>query len=131
MSRIRSKNTKAEVILRKVLRELGLRGYRIHYSIPGRPDIVFTSVKLAVFIDGDFWHGYLWKNRGCVPIKQYWKDKISGNMARDKRVNGELKKRGWRVIRIWEHEVIEKPQAPALKVYKAYIGLKKAFDAEP
>jgi DNA mismatch endonuclease, patch repair protein len=126
MSRIRSKNTKAEVVLRKSLRGLGLRGYRIHYNVTGRPDIVFTSVKLAVFIDGDFWHGYLWKKRGSVPIKQYWKEKISGNMARDKRVNSELKKQGWKVIRIWEHEVTKKPQASALKVLKAYMGLKKA-----
>ena len=87
---------------------------------------MFTSVKLAVFIDGDFWHGYLWKNRGRVPIKQYWKEKIAGNMARDKRVNGELKKLGWKVIRIWEHDVMKLPQASALKVLKAYTGLKKA-----
>lgn len=130
MSRIRSKNTKAEVILRKSLRELGLKGYRIHYSMPGRPDIVFTSVKLAVFIDGDFWHGYLWENMGRVPIKQYWKEKIAGNMARDKRVNSELKKQGWKVIRIWEHDVMKKPQASALKVSKAYKGLKKAAEAK-
>jgi DNA mismatch endonuclease (patch repair protein) len=78
MSRIGSKNTKAEVILCKSLRELGLRGYRIHYKMNGQPDIVFTPVKLAIFIDGDFWHGYLWKNRSSVPIKQYWMDKIAG-----------------------------------------------------
>lgn len=126
MSRIRSKNTKAEVILRKSLRGLGLRGYRIHYNVAGRPDIAFTSVKLAVFIDGDFWHGYLWKNRGSVPIKQYWKEKIAGNMARDKRINSELKKQGWKVIRIWEHEALKTPQASALKVFRAYTSLKEA-----
>lgn len=124
MSRIRSKDTMAEVTMRKALRDLGMRGYRIHYDLPGRPDIVYTSVKLAVFIDGDFWHGYLWKRRGTIPEKPYWKEKIAGNMARDKRVNSELKKQGWKVIRIWEHDVIKNPQASALKIRKAYLALK-------
>ena len=123
MSRIRSKDTKAEIIMRKALRDIGLRGYRIHYNIVGKPDIVFTSVKLAIFIDGDFWHGYLWKKCGNVPEKPYWKEKIAGNMDRDKQVNRELKKIGWKVIRIWEHDAMKKSQVAAFKIQKAYMCL--------
>ncbi len=124
MSKIKSKNTKAEILLRKELWRMGIRGYRIHYNLPGRPDIVFTTVKLAVFIDGDFWHGYLWKKGGKIPEKPYWKGKITSNIARDKRVNIELRKRGWKVTRVWEHEVMKNPQMAALKIQKVYTSLK-------
>ncbi|AFC99178.1 DNA mismatch endonuclease Vsr [Methanocella conradii HZ254] len=106
MSKIKAKNTKAEIILRKELWKLGIRGYRIHYNIPGKPDIAFVSKKIAIFIDGDFWHGYLWKYKGMIPPRQYWQDKIEKNMLRDQRINTELKNMGWKVIRIWEHEVL-------------------------
>jgi DNA mismatch endonuclease (patch repair protein) len=130
MSRIKSKDTKAEILMRKALRNIGLKGYRIHYDLLGRPDIVFISVKLAVFVDGDFWHGYLWKKRGSIPLKPYWKVKIASNMARDKRVNGELRKQGWKVIRVWEHDVMKKPQASALRVQKAYMRLKQEKESK-
>ena len=96
MSRIRAKDTKAEIALRKALWREGVRGYRVHYKLPGKPDIVFTKKKVVVFVDGDFWHGYTWKTLGKVPPKEYWQDKIQGNIDRDKIYNEQYRKDGWR-----------------------------------
>lgn len=108
MSRIRSKDTAPEVALRKALWREGLR-YRKHYKgVPGSPDIAFVGVKVAVFCDGDFWHGRNWatrKARLITPNKDYWVRKIERNMERDARVNHELAALGWTVVRVWEHEI--------------------------
>lgn len=109
MSRIRSKNTSLEVNFRKLLWKNGLRGYRIHYSLPGKPDIVFVSKRIAIFLDGDFWHGYNWKKLGKIPPKKYWQGKIQKNIDRAKKYNRQLKKEGWIVLRFWEHEILNKP----------------------
>jgi DNA mismatch endonuclease, patch repair protein len=104
MSRIRSKDTLAERALRSAIFQLGLR-FRIHYSgLQGRPDIVFPRAKVAVFVDGDFWHGWKfdeWKHK----LAPYWRLKIEGNLLRDQYNSKLLKKSGWRVIRVWEHEI--------------------------
>ena len=105
MSRIRSKNTSLEVEFRKLLWKNGLGRYRIHYNLPGKPDIVYVSKKIVIFLDGDFWHGYNWKKLGKVPPRKYWQKKIQKNIDRAKKYNKMLKKDGWKVIRIWEHEV--------------------------
>lgn len=104
MSRIRGKNTKPELALRKALWAKGLR-YRIHYNLPGRPDIVFPGKRVAVFVDGCFWHGC--PEHGVHPKTNasFWKQKIAGNIERDSRVTSELKSLGWVVLRFWEHEV--------------------------
>lgn len=104
MSSIHSKDTKIELLLRSLLWKEGLR-YRTHYMIKGNPDIVFTRQKVAVFIDGDFWHGWQWKKLKPKLKNRFWVDKITRNMERDKEVNKELKEQGWRVIRIWEHSI--------------------------
>ncbi len=110
MSRIRSKNTKLEVRFRKLLWNEGLR-YRIHYNkIPGKPDIAFLSKKVAVFVDSHFWHGYDWKKLQKRLKSKYWKKKIRNNIDRDKKVNLELKKMGWKVIRLWENEIEDHPK---------------------
>lgn len=105
MSKIRSKDTKIEIKLRKALWAKGLRGYRIHYKLPGKPDIVFPRKKLAVFADSSFFHGYNWKVKGKVPPKGYWQEKIKKNMARDRKYNKLLKKAGWKVLRFWDFEI--------------------------
>ena len=105
MSRIRSKNTSLEIEFRKLLWKNGLGRYRIHYNLPGKPDIVYVSKKIVIFLDGDFWHGYNWKKLGKVPPRKYWQKKIQKNIDRAKKYNKMLKKDGWKVIRIWEHEV--------------------------
>lgn len=107
MSKIHSTNTKAEIILRKELWREGYR-YRINYSkLPGKPDIVLTTLKIAIFIDGEFWHGYEWrkKRKKIKANRAYWIPKIERNILRAKTVNKILKKEGWVVIRFWEHQV--------------------------
>jgi DNA mismatch endonuclease (patch repair protein) len=109
MKKIKSKNSKVEVAVRKVLWARGFR-YRLHAKgIKGRPDFVFTKQKLVVFIDGDFWHGYNWpsKKPKLISNQGYWIPKIERNMQRDKEVTEYLINAGWVVIRIWEHEVKE------------------------
>ncbi|MCK5233654.1 MAG: very short patch repair endonuclease [Candidatus Aenigmarchaeota archaeon] len=120
MSHIRSKNTSLELYFRKLLSKDRLRGYRLHYKILGVPDIVFVSKKIAIFIDGDFWHGYNWKNLHKIPPKKYWQAKIERNIARDKRYTMQLKKEGWTVLRFWEHDVKKNPDRCIKKVKEAW-----------
>ena len=105
MSQIKNKNTQPEIKFRKYLLSKGIRGYRIHLKILGKPDIVFSKYKIAVFIDGCFWH----KCPKCFiepeTNKDFWMEKINGNVKRDKETNDILTKRGWKVIRFWEHEI--------------------------
>lgn len=105
MSRIKGKNTKPEIILRKYLFSKGLRGYKINAKLPGKPDIVFQRHNIAIFVDGCFWHKC--PKHFTLPQQnmRFWKAKIEGNVKRDKLVNRELTEKGWKVIRIWEHDV--------------------------
>lgn len=106
MRQIKSKNTACEVLLRRALWTSGLRGYRIHVAdIPGTPDIVFTKRRVAVFIDGCFWHGCPTCCRIPSTNQDYWLAKISSNKTRAEKVNKQLADEGWVVIRVWEHEV--------------------------
>lgn len=104
MSHCRGKDTKPELAVRSELHRRGLR-YRKHVAkLPGKPDIVFPRAKIAVFIDGDFWHGYrfpLWRQK----LTPQWEDKISKTRARDKENFRRLRQDGWQVIRLWQHEV--------------------------
>jgi DNA mismatch endonuclease (patch repair protein) len=107
--RNRSRDTSAELLLRKALWARGLR-YRLHVrGLPGKPDIVFRRYRLAVFVDGDFWHGRDWDkrkgrlSRGANPT--YWIEKIEYNMRRDREQTSLLTTRGWRVLRFWETDV--------------------------
>lgn len=107
MKRIRSKNTKPEVALRKVIWHLGFR-YRCHDpTLPGKPDLAFRGLKIAVFVDGDFWHGHDWeaKKQRLKTNANFWIPKIERNIQRDQEVNAALADRGWQVVRIWEHEL--------------------------
>lgn len=109
MSRIRGKNTKVEVLFRKALSaEVYPKGYRyrLHYrKVPGSPDIVFVRQKIAIFVDGDFWHGRGYGKTWKKPRKKFWRDKIERNIRRDRRVNRQLRKLGWKVFRIWEGDM--------------------------
>lgn len=115
MSRIRARNTVPELTIRHLLHGRGLR-YRTHVgSLPGRPDIVFSKAKVAVFIDGDFWHGWRfsrWRD-GLAP---YWQSKIERNMQRDVQNVRRLRRSGWLVIRVWEHEVETDPEGCANRI---------------
>jgi DNA mismatch endonuclease (patch repair protein) len=118
MSRIRSKNTQAELILRRALSKIGLR-YRIHSrTLPGSPDIVFGPQRIAVFVDGDFWHGRNF-TKWAHKLTPQWRTKIEGNRARDRKTTRRLRATGWTVIRIWERHLKSMPEACAERVLSA------------
>jgi DNA mismatch endonuclease (patch repair protein) len=107
MSRIKSKDTSIEVMLRRALWKKGVR-YRKNYGkLPGSPDIAITKHKIAVFCDGEFFHGYDWDTRKAQldTNKEYWTDKIQRNINRDRVVNDKLQAEGWIVIRFWGNEI--------------------------
>ena len=112
MSSVKSRNTSPELVLRKALWHQGLR-FRVNYKkLPGKPDIVFTRAKIAVFCDGDYWHGHYWALRGMKDLdeelsrySEFWANKIRRNIQRDEEVNSQLAVMGWRVVRIWESEI--------------------------
>lgn len=124
MASVGPKDSKAEIALRRELHARGLR-YRLHANdIPGKPDLVIRSRKIAIFVDGDLWHGNPdeIRRRGrdsiadLFPTKtEWWVAKIERNIARDKEVTKELKARGWTVVRVWEHDVLQ--DAPACASY--------------
>jgi len=113
MSAVKAKDTRPEIALRKALWRRGLR-YRVNYGkLPGKPDIVFTKAKVAVFCDGDYWHGHNWALRGLSSFEEelsryteFWANKLRRNVQRDEEVNSQLAEMGWRVVRIWESEII-------------------------
>ena len=103
MSRIKSSNTSIEVLLRKALWHSGIR-YRVNYSkLPGTPDIAITKHRIAIFCDGEFWHGKDWgsKKDKIHSNRDYWLPKIDRNIVRDNDVNKALSYLGWTVIRFW------------------------------
>lgn len=121
MSRIRGKDTKPELLLRKALWAKGLR-YRVKNKLPGRPDIVFPGKKVVVFVDGCFWHGC--PEHLIMPKSNstFWKDKIQGNIKRDARVTAALEKDGWTVLRFWEHEMKDTAETVVDKVLQACLS---------
>lgn len=107
MSKIKAKNSKPELILRKALFAAGVR-YRLNVtSLPGKPDIVIRKYKIAIFVDGEFWHGFNWhiKKHKIQANKEYWIKKIEGNMQRDIQNNFLLQNQGFKVIRFWEKDI--------------------------
>lgn len=116
MTHIRSRGNKStELRLARAFRAKGITGWRRHQPLPGRPDFAFRSSRLAVFVDGCFWHGcpkHGNKPRDNIP---YWRKKISGNIKRDLRVRRELRARGWSVMRIWEHDLTAERLAATVK----------------
>jgi len=98
-----AKSTELKFIL--LLKEKGITGWRRNYPLTGKPDIVFSRFKIAVFIDGCFWHGCPHHCRMPSSNVNYWNNKIEKNKIRDKKITKALKMRGWQVIRIWEHEI--------------------------
>ncbi len=116
MARIRSKgNLETEMAMIRLFREHGLTGWRRHQPVPGRPDFIFRKAKLAVFVDGCFWHRC--PQHGTIPAsnRPYWKRKLERNCERDQHVNRELHKRGWTILRIWHHELSSKNKAKLLR----------------
>lgn len=109
MKEIKNKDTKPEILLRKILWRMGYR-YRKNYSyLPGKPDIVFVKAKIVIFIDGEFWHGYNWEeNKKKIGTRrEFWIKKIEGNIRHDSEINKILENLGWKVLRFWGNEVLK------------------------
>ena len=126
MSKVRLKNGKAETILAKRLWHEGYRYRRNYKKLPGSPDIVLTKYHIAVFVDGEFWHGENWEERKAKlkQNREYWIEKIEENMARDKRVDRQLQEMGWLTIHLWEKQVL-KHTDECLKVVLELLEKKK------
>lgn len=113
MRAVRRRDTGPEMLVRKMLRELGVR-YRVDYkAAPGRPDIAFPGRRKAIFVHGCFWHGHAKCRYGQLPKTKlaYWASKVAGNRARDKRKALELRADGWKVLVIWQCQVRHAPVA--------------------
>lgn len=109
MRRVKQRDTDSEWALRRELYRRGLR-YRVDATVPGtrsRPDILFTRARVAVFVDGCFWHGCPQHATWPKTNSKWWKEKLEQNVARDRRHDIELQELGWAVLRIWEHEAVE------------------------
>lgn len=118
MSRIRGFDTNVEVLFRRALNRHRVRYIANDMTLPGRPDLVFARARVIVFIDGDFWHGYQfprWKAR----LGPYWQAKIERNRRRDVRNHRKLRRAGWTVIRIWEHDIKKDLDACVTRVFTA------------
>lgn len=106
MSRIKGKDTKPELLVRKFLYSRGVR-YRIHSTLPGRPDIVIKKKGIVLFINGCFWHGHTDCKDAGIPKSNsaFWQNKINGNVERDRKNLQKLEQNGWKVLTIWECEL--------------------------
>jgi len=120
MSRVRSKGNKTtEVKLIKVLNEYELHGWRRNYPVKGHPDFVFLKEKVAIFVDGCFWHGHNCRNTHPKNNREYWEKKLERNIQHDKYISELFEKRGWTVLRIWECELKRKNQANTISRIKS------------
>ena len=107
MSAVKSKDTEPELMLRKALWHTGLRYRKNYKQLPGKPDVVFLRKKVAIFCDGDFWHGHNWAIRALKSLgySDFWRTKILKNIERDEKNNRLLMEMGWTVVRFWESEI--------------------------
>lgn len=135
MKRVGSTNTVPELRLRSALWARRLR-YRLYAKLlPGKPDIVFNSAKLVVFVDGDFWHGNQWKLRGFLSLEDqlrdtrngidYWIPKIRNTMSRDDKVNHQLNRMGWTVLRFWESEIKDDLESCVARIERTVLEKKR------
>lgn len=103
----KSTGTKPELLLAKILFARGHRYRKNNKSVFGKPDLTFKKIKLAIFVDGEFWHGKDWKERknDHKTNQEFWNNKIERNIQRDIEVNEELSKQGWTILRFWGKEI--------------------------
>ncbi len=120
MSRIKGKNTGIERLVFSYLRSNEIYFQRHYDKIRGRPDVAIPSRKIAVFIDGDFWHGWRF-NRNQSKLPEFWVEKISNNIARDNRNRRNLKRKGWKVLRVWEHSLAKGTREKSLEQIRTFL----------
>ncbi len=118
----KSKGTSIELILGRIMWKSGLRYRKNTDKITGRPDFIFKSKKIAIFCDGEFWHGKDWEKRKYdhKSNQAFWHDKIERNIERDKEVNILLQSEGWIVLRFWENEIKRHPEVCLKKIIEEY-----------
>jgi DNA mismatch endonuclease, patch repair protein len=121
MSRIRGRGNKTtELALVALFRQQQIKGWRRHRRVFGNPDFIFPKLRLAVFVDGCFWHSC--PKHGTQPAgnRAFWKKKFARNKTRDRIVNHTLRQRGWKILRIWQHELKRKNEARLLlRIFRA------------
>ncbi|MBE0069214.1 very short patch repair endonuclease [Thermoanaerobacterium thermosaccharolyticum] len=129
MQAIKAKDTKIEIMLRQKLWEKGYRYRKNYKNLPGKPDIVFLKLKIAIFCDSEFWHGYNWedKKKRLGTNREFWIKKIENNMERDKKVNEKLILNGWIVLRFWETE-IKKNLDDCIRIIEEIIQQRKTIN---
>jgi len=115
MARIRGSGTKPELAVEQMLLKLGIQFETHARDLPGRPDFVVRSAMVAILVDGDFWHGWQF-DRWRMKLSEHWEHKISGNIRRDARNRKLLRTAGWKVLRLWEHQVASNPAAVARRI---------------
>jgi DNA mismatch endonuclease, patch repair protein len=113
-----NKSTETKIV--SLLRRSKIWGWRRHARLPGRPDLAFRQQKVAVFLDGCFWHGCARCYRRPKSNVDFWTNKLAENVQRDRRVRARLRREGWTVIRIWEHE-IRNERAVEIRIRKALL----------
>ena len=116
MSRIRGTDTKIEVKMKKLLSGTDCK-FKTHPKMYGNPDFVIEKKKIAIFCDGDFWHGYKYDAKKKPP-KKFWKNKIETNIKRDRKISRRLRSDGWSVLRFWEHEIEKRPETCERKILR-------------
>jgi DNA mismatch endonuclease (patch repair protein) len=122
MSRIRGKGNKdTELVMIQILRSGHISGWRRNQVVLGKPDFVFPKQKVALFVDGCFWHGCPKHSNMPRNNQEFWAKKLQGNKDRDKFVARELRKMGWKVVRVWEHD-LKYPEKVVAKLNKAFGG---------
>lgn len=131
MAAVRQRDTEPELALRKALHRAGVRGWRCNFrGAAGRPDLAWPALKVAVFVDGAFWHGHPSRHRPGRSGK-YWDDKIAGNVARDRRIDADLTEEGWQVVRIWDFELRKEPDRALERVLDALRARVASCDSAP
>ena len=115
MSRVKGVDTSIETQVRSLLHRRGLRFRKHVKQLPGKPDLVFPSARVAVFIDGDFWHGWRF-SAWAKGLSPFWRAKISRTRERDRRNFAKLRRAGWTVLRIWQHDIRADPERAAEKI---------------
>lgn len=123
MRSVKSKNTKStELTLIKLFREYKITGWKRTYPVKGHPDFVFLNKRVAIFVDGCFWHGHDCRNTRPADNAEYWRKKRERNIERDKAITKAFENRGWTVLRIWECELKKKNQIETMnRIIKAII----------
>ncbi|WP_409997644.1 very short patch repair endonuclease [Bradyrhizobium sp. SZCCHNRI3043] len=127
MARVRSKgNRSTELDMVRRLRAARLTGWRRHLRLPGTPDLAFPKAKVAVFLDGCFWHGCPKCYRAPKHNAEFWKQKVERNRKRDKAADSQLRAMGWNVVRVWEHSL----RTPNIAEQRLRRALERAADAK-